>query len=187
MVDAASIAKKAGILAITAMTIAAEGIDATTDAEPTKPTMPNDKPPQGPSQPFGTLGTIALAFGVGVLAAYSLDIHSHSCECGNKWWHLGALKTGDLQAHRCRRCGETQWWKSDVPSALRKDTNPFGHDAYTLPKAPKSKALASPPTRTLPALSSTSTALLAPASDDAQRSPNSSALALARVPSKDWP
>ena len=145
--------------------------------------MPNDKP-QAPAQPFGTFGAIALAFGVGVLAAYTLDVHSHQCDgCGNTWWHLGAFKIGDARAHRCGGCGEVQWWKSDVPLSQRKASNPFGHDAYTSPKTVPSKTLAS--RKTLPALPSASPSLLI--ADDAEGAPNSSALALARVPSKDRP
>jgi hypothetical protein len=61
----------------------------------------------------GPLGVIALAFGVGMLGAYMLDLHNHRCSsCGQKWWHLGAFNLGDLEAHRCRNCGTVQWWKS---------------------------------------------------------------------------
>jgi hypothetical protein len=66
-----------------------------------------------PPSPFGgTLGIMALAFGIGVLGAYMLDVHSHTCEvCGHRWRHLGAFNLGDLEAHRCRKCGQVQWWK----------------------------------------------------------------------------
>jgi hypothetical protein len=65
------------------------------------------------SSPFGgTLGVIALAFGIGVLGAYVFDLHSHTCVCGNRWYHLGAFNMGDEAAHQCRKCGTVQWWKT---------------------------------------------------------------------------
>jgi hypothetical protein len=65
-----------------------------------------------PSLFGGTLGIMALAFGLGVLGAYMLDVHAHTCEaCGNRWRHLGAFNLGDLEAHRCQKCGQVQWWK----------------------------------------------------------------------------
>jgi hypothetical protein len=69
--------------------------------------------PQSPLSPFGgTIGVIALAFGVGVLAAFAFDWHSHQCACGNKWSHLGAFAMGSVDAHRCSRCGTVQFWKA---------------------------------------------------------------------------
>lgn len=67
-----------------------------------------------PSAPLGgTLGILAIAFGVGVLGAYALDLHGHTCEaCGRRWRHLGAFNLGDLGAHTCSGCGTVQWWKS---------------------------------------------------------------------------
>lgn len=72
--------------------------------------------PAQPSKPFGgTLGTVLLAFGIGALGAFMLDLHGHQCmACGYRWRHLGAFNVGDLAAHTCRRCGETQWWKDGV-------------------------------------------------------------------------
>lgn len=66
-----------------------------------------------PSAPFGgTLGVIAIAFGIGVLGAYMLDLHGHTCvSCGNRWRHLGAFNMGDQVAHTCGKCGTVQWWK----------------------------------------------------------------------------
>jgi hypothetical protein len=68
----------------------------------------------------GTLGVIALAFGIGVLGAYMLDMHSHTCDsCGRSWRHLGAFNGGDESAHTCARCGTVQWWKNGVPQAIK--------------------------------------------------------------------
>jgi hypothetical protein len=76
---------------------------------------------------FGTLGIIALAFGIGVLGAYALDLHGHTCACGNRWYHLGAFNLGDEDSHRCSRCGTVQWWKNGAPHVFRS-----GHGAdYT--------------------------------------------------------
>jgi hypothetical protein len=77
-----------------------------------------------PPQPtvFNTIGVIAVAFGVGVLGAYMLGLHSHTCvECGHRWRHLGAFNLGDLEAHTCGRCGTVQWWKSGWQSFDGKD------------------------------------------------------------------
>lgn len=76
-----------------------------------------------PPQPtvFNAIGVIAVAFGVGVLGAYMLGLHSHTCECGNRWHHLGAFNLGDLEAHTCGRCGTVQWWKSGWQSFDGKD------------------------------------------------------------------
>jgi hypothetical protein len=76
-------------------------------------------PWKAPSQPIGTIGILAIAFGVGVLGAYTLDWHGHSCACGNKWHHLGAFNGGDQEAHRCSRCGQVQWWKDGFPHVIR--------------------------------------------------------------------
>lgn len=68
----------------------------------------------------GTLGVIALAFGIGVVGAYMLDLHGHTCcRCGHKWRHLGAFNLGDESAHRCARCGTVQWWKNGVPQVIK--------------------------------------------------------------------
>jgi hypothetical protein len=74
-----------------------------------------------PSAPLGgTLGVIALAFGIGVLGAYMLDLHSHvCCRCGHRWRHLGAFNFGDEGAHTCSKCGVVQWWKDGIPHAYR--------------------------------------------------------------------
>lgn len=72
-----------------------------------------------PAQPIGTLGVIAIAFGIGVLGAYALDLHSHTCcACGRKWRHLGAFNLGDPTAHTCT-CGTVQWWKDGIPHVFR--------------------------------------------------------------------
>lgn len=68
----------------------------------------------------GVLGTIAIAIGVGVLGAYMLDLHSHTCEaCGHRWRHLGAFNLGDPAAHSCSKCGTVQWWKDGSPHVFR--------------------------------------------------------------------
>ena len=85
----------------------------------TRPFAP-PKPPK-PASPFGgTLGVMAIAFGIGVLGAYMLDLHSHTCEaCGRKWRHLGAFNLGDPASHTCAQCGTVQWWKDGVPHVFR--------------------------------------------------------------------
>ncbi len=78
-----------------------------------RPLVPRraSKPP--PSSSFSTLGVVALALGIGVLGAYALDFHGHTCEaCGRRWHHLGAFNLGDVAAHTCKQCGEVQWWKN---------------------------------------------------------------------------
>ena len=78
------------------------------------------KPPRDPNSVSSMLGTIALAIGVGVIGAYALDLHSHSCEaCGHKWRHLGVLNLGDPVAHSCKQCGTVQWWKDGMPHVFR--------------------------------------------------------------------
>jgi hypothetical protein len=68
----------------------------------------------------GTIGILALALGMGVIGAYMLDLHSHTCEaCGNKWRHLGAFNLGDPGSHTCGRCGTVQWWKDGIPHVFR--------------------------------------------------------------------
>lgn len=71
--------------------------------------------------PFGgTLGVIAIAFGIGVLGSYMLDLHSHICDaCGHKWRHLGAFNLGDERTHTCGKCGTVQWWKDGAPHTFR--------------------------------------------------------------------
>jgi hypothetical protein len=70
----------------------------------------------------GTLGVIALAFGIGVLGAYALDLHSHTCDfCGYKWRHLGAFNLGDAASHTCGNCGTVQWWKCGFMKSTTRD------------------------------------------------------------------
>ena len=59
----------------------------------------------------GPLGVAALAIGAIALGAYALDLHKHTCACGNTWRHLGAFNLGDESAHTCARCNTVQWWK----------------------------------------------------------------------------
>lgn len=70
---------------------------------------------------FGsTLGVIGVALGLGVIGAFALDLHSHTCDkCGRKWRHLGAFNAGDERAHSCPACGEAQWWKTGASPAQR--------------------------------------------------------------------
>jgi hypothetical protein len=84
-------------------------------------TYPRFVPAPAPAPTLGgTLGVIALAFGIGVLGAYALDLHSHTCDaCGHTWRHLGAFNLGDPTSHTCTRCGTTQWWKDGVPHVFR--------------------------------------------------------------------
>ena len=100
---------------------------------PWKSFDPRSVPP--PSPGVGTLGVIAIAFGIGVLGAYALDLHSHTCcACGRKWRHLGAFNLGDPTAHTCT-CGAVQYWKDGIPhvfrTALRTPLpDPFAPAAY---------------------------------------------------------
>ena len=77
--------------------------------------------PSSPPPSLGSmLGVLAIAVGVGVLGAYMLDIHSHTCEaCGTRWRHLGAFNVGDPASHTCGKCGTVQWWKDGVPHVFR--------------------------------------------------------------------
>lgn len=79
------------------------------------------QPPPIASPSFvGTFGILALALGMGVIGAYMLDLHTHTCEsCGHAWRHLGAFNTGDPISHTCARCGTVQWWKDGVPHVFR--------------------------------------------------------------------
>jgi hypothetical protein len=87
--------------------------------------MTDAKRPTPPTAFGGTLGVIALAFGIGVFGAYALDLHGHTCEaCGNRWWHLGAFNLGDEGSHTCARCGQVQWWKNGVPHVFRAGHTP---------------------------------------------------------------
>lgn len=80
---------------------------------------PSPAPPPAPSL-GGVIGTVAIAIGVGVLGAYMLDLHSHTCEaCGNRWRHLGAFNLGDPVSHTCSKCGTVQWWKDGAPHVFR--------------------------------------------------------------------
>ena len=84
-----------------------------------KTSFPAQPPPQAPSI-GGMLGTVALAVGIGVLGAYMLDLHTHTCEaCGQRWRHLGAFNVGDSASHTCKSCGTVQWWKDGVPHVFR--------------------------------------------------------------------
>lgn len=76
--------------------------------------------PTAPPPSFGNMiGVLAIAVGVGVLGAYMLDMHTHTCEaCGNKWRHLGAFNLGDPVAHTCK-CGTVQWWKDGAAHVFR--------------------------------------------------------------------
>lgn len=86
------------------------------------------------SKPFGTLGALAIAVGVGVLGAYMLDLHGHACErCGRRWRHFGAFNFGDEQSHTCT-CGQVQWWKCGMPHVLR--GSQFVGPSPALPAAP---------------------------------------------------
>lgn len=78
-------------------------------------------PPTPPPSTFWSIvGTIAVVAGVGAVAAYSLDLHKHTCEqCGRGWKHLGAFNAGDHEAHTCPGCGEIQWWKNGKDGAFR--------------------------------------------------------------------
>ena len=77
--------------------------------------------PASPSSSIGSmLGTIAIAVGVGMLGAYMLDLHTHTCEaCGHHWRHLGAFNHGDPVAHTCSKCGTVQWWKDGAAHVFR--------------------------------------------------------------------
>jgi len=113
--------------------------------------FPWEKPPSGgQGQQIGTLGVLAIAFGIGVLGAYMLDLHGHTCcRCGHKWRHLGALNVGNESSHTCSRCGTVQWWKNGVPHAWREGhavetatvgipggpPDPRGHPQRALPSA----------------------------------------------------
>jgi len=68
----------------------------------------------------GTLSTLALLVGIGVLGAYMLDLHGHTCDrCGRRWRHFGAFNFGDTESHTCTRCGQVQWWKCGAPHVLQ--------------------------------------------------------------------
>jgi hypothetical protein len=124
---------------------------------PTATSAPDPKPEPAFG---GTLGVIAVALGVGFIAAYTLDAHAHRCDsCGHKWWHLGAFSLGEKAAHTCKRCGAEQWWKSSVPAEYRQAYNSYGHDSWTMPVATQNQA----------------------------ESPNISAAGTPLVPSKNWP
>lgn len=66
---------------------------------------------------------LIIAAGVALAATIAwrlLDPHSHTCDaCGRRWSHTGALNTGVPETHACPSCGRTQWWRDDVPPALR--------------------------------------------------------------------
>ena len=86
----------------------------------TSPGRSFQEPASPPPPSIGNvLGTIAIAFGVGMLGYYMLDGHAHTCEsCGTRWRHLGAFNVGDPSAHTCK-CGTVQWWKDGVPHVFR--------------------------------------------------------------------
>lgn len=117
---------------------------------PNSQLTPTPTPPaQKTGQAFGgPLGVIAIALGVGIIAGYTLDIHSHRCDrCSRKWWHFGMFNLGDESAHRCPNCGAVQWWKSSVPAELRQAHNAFGHDSYMYPGPSPFGAVANPPSQ----------------------------------------
>lgn len=91
-----------------------------------KPRPPAHPPKPGPTL-GGTLGIIAIAVSVGVIASFTLDLHSHTCSCGNRWWHLGAFAQGSEPSHTCGRCGTLEWFKSGVPAHLRQA---HAHDSW---------------------------------------------------------
>jgi hypothetical protein len=98
---------------------------------------PAEPPPTGASI-VSTLGAIAIAVGVGVVGAYMLDLHGHTCDrCGRRWRHFGAFNLGDEASHTCSRCGEVQWWKCGAPHVLR------GSEFAAPPSAPAAPALPS--------------------------------------------
>jgi hypothetical protein len=153
---------------------------------------PNDKPPyaqppqivaQPPRKPAfgGPLGVAAIALGIGIVGAWTLDLHSHTCDsCGKRWWHLGAFNFGDQPAHTCSQCGEQQWWKGNIPIGLRQSHNVFAHDSWRTPPngAPNQyPAFQHPSTFETPS---------APTQDPADQ-PFSSADAMSLVPSKRRP
>jgi len=120
---------------------------------------------QAPRSLFGsTLGVIGVALGLGIVGAFALDLHSHTCDkCGRKWRHLGAFNAGDERAHSCPACGETQWWKTGTSPAQRarvfvaevtKDVDathvPF-HAIAALPAAAPAAAVPVAPVAALPA------------------------------------
>ena len=83
-------------------------------------TFKEEPPTPAPPSIGNMLGVIAIAVGVGVLGAYMLDMHSHTCEaCGNRWRHLGAFNVGDPESHTCGKCGTVQWWKDGTPHVFR--------------------------------------------------------------------
>jgi len=87
--------------------------------------------PPWPRAPIGTLGTLAIAFGAGVLGYYMLDGHTHTCEsCSHRWRHLGAFNLGDPASHTCSKCGTVQWWKDGVPHVVREVLRTPPPDTY---------------------------------------------------------
>lgn len=119
---------------------------------------PAEPAPSGTSL-GSTLGAIAIAVGIGVVGAYMLDLHGHTCDrCGRRWRHFGAFNLGDEASHTCSRCGEVQWWKCGTPHVLRGSefavppSAPSGASAASaLPSAAVDSA-APPPSAGLPAL-----------------------------------
>lgn len=85
------------------------------------PGTPTGRPPQGASPPStGVFSSLAILVGVGVLGAYMLDLHAHTCEgCGKRWRHFGAFNFDDEESHTCTRCGQVQWWRGGAPHVRR--------------------------------------------------------------------
>jgi len=102
--------------------------------DPKQRRLPAPPTPKPTSAFGGTLGVMAIALGIGIVGAYTLDLHSHECDgCGHRWFHLGAFNLGDKPAHTCGRCGAEQWWKRGVPPALRYAHDAYLHDSYATP------------------------------------------------------
>lgn len=101
-----------------------------------------EEPSVAPPSVGSMLGAIAIAVGVGVLGAYMLDMHSHTCEaCGHRWRHLGAFNLGDPRAHTCQGCGTVQWWKDGIPHVFRASIREAPAKAVSTSLVGRSRAL----------------------------------------------
>ncbi len=118
---------------------------------PNTPWRTFEEPKEPAPVSFGaTLGGLAIAVGLGVLGAYMLDLHGHTCDrCGLRWRHFGAFNLGDEKSHTCSRCGEVQWWKCGAPHVIRgsqfvsSPTVPAAPSMLPASEMPPSAALAS--------------------------------------------